>query len=137
MEVYEMFMRMYSTSSWTELIKYTASYIVRHSLECSPVLSSSKGSISATGRNTSGTKFLESHVRWAATVPKFHGNPGNNTLSAQISFMEPIKYRNWPKQASTKCGGTTTLFLTAKIAALTEQLCQHNFSLTHCKASQQ
>jgi len=95
--------------------------------KCSPFLSScNRLNVSVTDRNTTGTKFLESHVRWSATLLEFHGHTHNNKLIAGISFLETRTNHNQPNQASKECQGTRTLFSTAEIAALPQQVCQHN-----------
>jgi len=101
-------------------------------LECSPLLSSCNSlNVSATDRNTTGTKFLESRVRWSATLLEFYGHTHNNKLVAEISFLETITNNNQPNQASTECQGNGTLFSTAEIAALQQQVCQHNVMVYH------
>jgi len=82
--------------------------------------------VSAIDRNTNGTKFLESHVRWSATLLEFHGHTHNNKLIAEISFLEIRTNHNQSYQSSKECQRTRTLSSAAKIAALAQQVCQHN-----------
>jgi len=69
---------------------------------------------------------LESHVRWSATLLEFHGHTHNNKLTADISFLETRTNHNQPNQANKECQGTRTLFSATEIAALQQQVCQHN-----------